>query len=127
MAPGHRITITPAHVHVEVAVAGETVAKSDRAVRLDETGLPPRYYLPREDVRTDLLRPSALETTCPFKGQASYWTLEVGDQVLEDVAWSYERPIEASEGIAGLLCFYNDRVELTVERGQEGHSRPATG
>jgi uncharacterized protein (DUF427 family) len=114
MASGHTITITPAERHVEVSIAGQQLASSDRALRLDETGLPARYYLPREDVRTDLLQPTAKQTTCPYKGQASYWSAQVGGEVHRDVVWSYETPIPAAEPIAGLMCFYNERVELTV-------------
>jgi uncharacterized protein (DUF427 family) len=115
MSEGHRINITPSHVHVAVSVGGTEVAASDRAVVLEETGLPPRYYLPPEDVRVDLLRPTTSATTCPFKGQASYWSLQVGDQVYDDVVWSYQEPIPAAAGITGLLCFYNERVDLRVD------------
>ena len=114
MASGHKITITPARAHIEVRLGGELLAASDRAVLLKETGLPGRYYLPRGDVRTDLLRPTATRTTCPFKGQASYWSAEAGGQAHEDIVWSYEDPIPEAAGIAGLMCFYNDRVDLTV-------------
>ena len=114
MASGHKITITPARAHIEVRLGGELLAASDRAVLLKETGLPGRYYLPRGDVRTDLLRPTATRTTCPFKGQASYWSAEAGGQLHEDIVWSYEDPIPEAAGIAGLMCFYNDRVDLTV-------------
>jgi uncharacterized protein (DUF427 family) len=114
MATGHQITITPADVHIEVSVGGQRLAESDRAVLLTETGMPPRYYLPREDVRSDLLRPTDRETTCPFKGQASYWSVQVGDQVHEDLVWIYETPIREAAGIAGLMCFYNERVELSI-------------
>lgn len=114
MATGHQIKITPTDLHIEVTIGGEKLAESDRAVILDETGLPPRYYIPREDVRTELLRPTASETTCPFKGQASYWSVQVGDEVHEDVVWSYQTPIPAAEGIAGFMCFYSERVELTA-------------
>jgi uncharacterized protein (DUF427 family) len=114
MTPGHTITITPSTEHVEVRVDGEKVAETDRAVVLQETGYPARYYLPRDDVRTDLLRPTSFTSTCPFKGQASYWTLELGDAVHDGIVWSYEEPIPAAEGIAGLMCFFNDRVELTL-------------
>ncbi len=109
MATGHKITIVPADVHVEVRLGGETLAKSDRAVRLEETGLPARYYIPRDDVRTELLRPSAHTTTCPFKGEASYWSVQVGDDVHENVVWSYEAPIPDAGGIADLMCFYRRR------------------
>jgi uncharacterized protein (DUF427 family) len=105
MSRGHTITVTPADLHVEVRVAGVVVAKSDRPVLLEETGLPTRYYLPREDVRTELLTPTSKTTTCPFKGKASYWSLELGDDVFDDVVWSYEAPLPEVRGIAGLLCF----------------------
>ena len=114
MASGHTITITPVDAHVVVTLGGEKLAESDRPVRLDETGYPTRYYLPREDVRTDLLQPTDHATTCPFKGQASYWSAQAGGETHENVVWSYETPIPAAEGITGLMCFYPDRVELTV-------------
>lgn len=119
MASGHQITITPTGQHVEITLGGEQVASSDRAVVLEETGLPPRYYLPREDVRTDLLRPTSSRTTCPFKGEASYWSAEIGGEVHDDVVWSYETPIPAAAGIAGLMCFYTERgAELTISSPQ---------
>ena len=114
MNPGHTVTITPTDVHVVVRVDGQTVAETDHPVLLHETGLPIRYYLRPEDVRMDLLRPVNFTTECPFKGQASYWTLELGDSVHDGIVWSYENPIAAAEGVKGLLCFYNDRVDLTV-------------
>lgn len=114
MAQGHTITITPSNVHVEVVVNGMKVADTDHPVLLDETGLPTRYYLRREDVRTDLLRPTNFQTTCPFKGQASYWSLELDDGAFDGIAWSYEAPIAGAEAIAGLMCFYPERVEMTV-------------
>ncbi len=101
-----------------------TIAASDRPVLLDETGLPTRYYFPREDVRLDLLRQTTSETTCPFKGQASYWSLELDDEVHEDLVWSYEAPIPEAEGVTGMLCFYNERVDVTVDG--ETQARPET-
>lgn len=121
MASGHTITITPGQAHVVVTLGGEKLAESDRPVLLDETGLPTRYYLPREDVRADLLRPTDTATTCPFKGQASYWSAQVGGETHEDLVWSYETPIPQAEGITGLMSFYPDRVELTVN----GERQPA--
>jgi uncharacterized protein (DUF427 family) len=121
MAKGHTITITPAELHVEVTLDGQKIAESDHPVLLDETGLPTRYYLPREDVRTDLLQRTDLATTCPFKGEASYWSVKLADQVHDNVVWSYETPIPAAEGITGLMSFYPDRVELTVT----GERQPA--
>jgi uncharacterized protein (DUF427 family) len=119
MATGHTITINPADRHIEVSLAGQKLASSDRALRLDETGLPARYYIPREDVRTELLRPTASKTTCPFKGRASYWSAQVGDQIYKDLVWSYETPIPAAEQIAGFMSFYPDRVELTVSDARQ--------
>jgi len=115
MANGHTITTRAATVHVEVSLNGEKLAESDRPVLLDETGLPTRYYLPQEDVRTELLRPTSTHTTCPFKGEASYWSAAVGGEVRDDVVWSYETPIPQAKEIAGLMCFYPDRVKLTVD------------
>ena len=114
MATGHKITIIPADAHVHVRLGDQTLAESDRAVRLDETGLPARYYIPRDDVRTDLLRPSDHATTCPFKGEASYWSVQVGDHVHENLVWSYKSPIPDASDIAGLMCFYSERVDLTL-------------
>jgi len=124
MTRGHSITITPTDVHVEVVLDGEKVAESDSPVLLEETGLPTRYYLPREHVRTELLRPTNRETTCPFKGEASYWSLAVGDDVYDNLVWSYEAPIAEAEGITGLMCFYNERVDLIVDG--EPQPRPET-
>ena len=114
MNPGHTITITPTDLHVEVRVDGTVVAASDHPVVLEETGLPARYYLPRADVRMDLLRATSFSTTCPFKGDASYWTLELDGTTHDGIVWSYEDPIPGAEAITGLLSFYNDRVDLTV-------------
>ena len=124
MSAGHTVTITPTDVHVEVRVGEELLAATDRALRLDETGLPPRYYLPKADVRMDRLRPTTFHTTCPFKGEASYWSAEAGGRVHDDVVWSYESPIDAAKQITGLLCFYTERgVELTLTpNGARGRS-----
>ncbi len=109
------MTITPSSQHVEVRIGGETVATSDRPVLLEETGMPTRYYLPREDVTLDKFRRTTFESTCPLKGQASYWSYESPDTVLDGVLWSYEDPIPQAEGITDLVSFYNDRVELLVD------------
>ncbi|MGN6793538.1 MAG: DUF427 domain-containing protein [Streptosporangiaceae bacterium] len=123
MATGHTITIAPAAAHIEIKLEGQTIAKSDRAVRLDETGIPARYYIPREDVRIDLLRPTAHKTTCPYKGEASYWSVQLGDKVYDNIVWGYETPIPDAAGITGLLCFYNDRVDLML--GSADQASPA--
>lgn len=119
MTAGHSVTVTPADVRIEVFVKGERIASSDRALALDETGLPRRWYLPQDDIRMDLLHPLNMHTSCPFKGEASYWTLTVGDAVLDGVAWGYPEPIGGAEAIAGHVSFYNDRVDLRVDGGAE--------
>jgi uncharacterized protein (DUF427 family) len=111
----HAITVTEVPGTVHILVDGVSVARSTSASVLREGSLPPRYYLPREHVRTDLLVPSESSTTCPFKGAASYWTLVIDGQRHEDIVWSYETPIPEMAGIAGRLSFYNERVDLVIE------------
>ena len=115
MTSGHTITITPGTAHVEVRVEGELVAETDRPILLDETGLPTRYYLSKDDVRMDLFRPTTFHTTCPFKGEASYWSSDIGGQTQDGIVWAYETPIDAATDITGLLSFYPDRTEITVD------------
>lgn len=113
--PYTRVDILRSSRHVEVIVKGVTVADSRRPTLLFETGLPTRYYIPLPDVRTDLLRPSATVTSCPYKGTASYWSLEVEGERFEDLVWTYPAPLPESARIAGLACFYNERVDIRVD------------
>jgi len=115
MISGHTVTITPSDAHVEVRLDGELLAASDHALRLDETGIASRYYLPQADVRMDLLRPTSFQTTCPFKGDASYWTAEVNGASHDGVVWSYQSPLDNARAIAGLLSFYPHRTQVTVD------------
>jgi uncharacterized protein (DUF427 family) len=115
MSSGHTVTITPSDARVEVRLGGEVLAATDAALRLEETGLPARFYIPRSDVRMDLLQPTSFHTTCPFKGEASYWTAEVGGERHDGVVWAYEDPLPAAADIAGHLSFYPDRTEITVD------------
>jgi uncharacterized protein (DUF427 family) len=115
MTPGHQISISPSIARVEVWIDGSKIAESDRAVLLDETGLPTRYYLPLDDVEQELLRPSDSTTTCPFKGEASYWSVEVDGKVHADLVWTYREPIPEREVIRGLVSFYNERVDLVID------------
>ena len=82
---------------------------------LHETGLPTRFYLPREDVRMELLRPTSFHTTCPFKGEASYWSVDIEGRSHDGIVWSYETPIPAALEIAGMMAFYPDRAQVTVD------------
>jgi uncharacterized protein (DUF427 family) len=108
----HQITTRPSGRHVRVEVDGQLLAESDRAVELDETGLPTRFYIPREDVRTDLLTPSATTSFCPFKGDATY----LSAPGVPDAFWVYESPSEPDAvPIGGLLAPWPGRVEVTVD------------
>lgn len=115
MTAGHTIKVSQADARVEVKIGGRLLATTSRAIALDETGLPTRYYLPREDVRMDLLRPTTFHTTCPFKGEASYWSVEVDGEMRDGVAWSYETPKSQVAAIRSMLCFYPDRTAVTID------------
>jgi uncharacterized protein (DUF427 family) len=115
MTPGHSISIVPAVAHVEVRLGDLLLAATDRAMKLDETGLPSRYYLPPDDVRMDLLRPTTFHTNCPFKGEASYWSLDIDGEVHDGIVWSYETPTAQAAEVRGMLSFYTDRTEVTVD------------
>ena len=112
---GYRLIIEPGRRRVRAVVGGETMAESDRVLVMHETGYRPVTYVPREDVRMDLLRPSDLRTHCPFKGDASYWTIEVGGRRVENVAWSYDDPYEEAAIVKGHIAFYWDRIDAWFE------------
>ncbi|MEU3249385.1 DUF427 domain-containing protein [Streptomyces sp. NPDC006997] len=103
MAEGHTITIEQGTQHVRAVHEGQVLADSHRPLILRETGCPPRYYIPPQDVRLDLLTPSDTHTYCPFKGTASYWSLPDA----EDLVWSYPEPKPDVAQIKDHLCFYN--------------------
>lgn len=113
--PYHRVDALDSSRHVRVLLDGEVLADSLRPRILFEAGLPPRYYLPAEDVRTELLTPTATLTRCPYKGLASYWSVRAGGRTIDDLVWSYATPLPAVAKIAGRLCFFNERVDLEVD------------
>lgn len=122
-SPYVRIDALASSRHVRVVFAGEVVAESRRPVVLFETGLPPRFYLPLPDVRMDLLRRTTTVSECPYKGQASYWSVVVDGRVLEDVVWWYPTPLPESFAIAGRVAFWTERsedLELYVDGEQVG-------
>lgn len=118
-SPYTRVDVLPSTRHVVVEIDGITVADTRRASILYETGLPARYYLPPEDVRTELLVPTSTSTACPYKGVARYWSVvtgQDGDQrTHRDIAWGYDDPLPESALVQGLICFYNEKVDLTVD------------
>lgn len=126
--PYTRVDVLASSRHVRVEVDGVSVAESTSPRILFETGLPPRYYLSKTDVRMDLLDPSESVSYCPYKGRAEWWSLRAGGgpeaPVHTDLAWGYRYPLPESIGIAGLVCFYNEKVDLYVDG--ELQARPRT-
>ncbi|HZQ86031.1 MAG TPA: DUF427 domain-containing protein [Acidimicrobiales bacterium] len=122
--PYSRVDVLSSSRHVVVAVDGEVVADTVRPRLLFETGLPTRYYVPKADVRMDLLTATDTSTQCPYKGVAEYWSVTVGDATYDDIAWSYPFPIPECPKIEGLVAFFNERVDITVDG--ELQARPKT-
>ena len=115
--PHHRIDVRASSRAVSVRFAGETIAETRRGQFLFETGMPPRYYIPPEDVRIDLLVPTHTTSICPYKGTASYWSIEVGGRLAQDAVWAYTDPLPDAPPVGRLFCFYPEKVDnLDVER-----------
>ena len=114
--PFKRIDSMKSSRHVRVVIGGEPVADSSEPVVLYEPGHPIRYYLPKADVRMDLLRPSERRSRCAYKGEALYYSVQTPEKLAQDVAWYYPYPTPETAKIAGMLCFFNERVdELYVD------------
>jgi uncharacterized protein (DUF427 family)/class 3 adenylate cyclase len=125
-AGDYRTVIEPSRRRVTVVLGGVTVADTDRALVVYETRLPPVYYLPIDDVRMDLMEPTDYRTHCPFKGDASYWTLRVGDRIAENVLWAYEEPLPEFEALTGHVAFYRNRMDSWAEESEEVSIDPVT-
>jgi uncharacterized protein (DUF427 family) len=119
--PYTRVDILPSSRHIRVEVDGVTVAESSNARLLFETGLATRYYLPKTHVRMDLLRPTDTASHCPYKGQAEWWSVRIGDTLREDLAWSYPTPLPESQKIAGLIAFYDEKVDVYIDGVRQVH------
>ncbi|ASR33743.1 hypothetical protein BAY61_00680 [Prauserella marina] len=122
--PHTRVDILPSSRNVRVEVGGVVVADSGNPRLLFETGLPTRYYLPKTDVRLDLLVRSDKVTHCPYKGSAEYWSVNTGGEVVADLAWSYRTPLPESERVAGLIAFTDELVDVYVDGALQ--ERPKT-
>jgi uncharacterized protein (DUF427 family) len=109
--PDHPITVKPAAERVRVSFNGTVVADSKRALVLQEASYKPVFYIPREDAQMALFARTTNATHCPYKGDASYYTIKVGDRSAENAIWSYETPFPAMHEIAGYLAFYPNRVD----------------
>jgi uncharacterized protein (DUF427 family) len=95
---------------MKVEIDGDVIASSNDVIRVVEDGNPARYYFPRADVSMRHLAPSDLSTSCPFKGEATYFTLELGSMVLRDVVWRYENPYDEHRDLRGRVAFYEERI-----------------
>lgn len=122
--PYTRVDILPSSRHIRVEVDGVEVANSTRPTLVFETGLPTRYYLPKTDVRLDLLTPSDTLTQCPYKGDAGYWSVEVNGNVHPDIVWGYRHPVRESAPIEGMVSFYDEKVDVFIDGVQQ--ERPKT-
>ena len=116
--PYKRVDVLRSSRRVQVMLGGETVAETDRPSLLFETHLPVRYYIPRMDVRMELLTPTETHTRCPYKGVASYWSAAINSQTYKDIVWSYEVPIPECPKLEQLMCFFNERVDAIYVDGE---------
>jgi uncharacterized protein (DUF427 family) len=118
-SPKHVLHSEPSSKRVRVQLDGETVADSTRTKLLHETGILPVYYFPMEDIRSELLTPTDHSTHCPFKGDASYWTVTVGDKVAENSLWGYEDPNPESQFLLGHAAFYFNKMDAWFEEDEQ--------
>jgi len=122
--PYHRVDILQTSRHVRVSLRGETLAETTRARVTFETALPPRWYLPAADVRSQHLVESNTTTGCAYKGYASYWSVRVGDHEEEDLAWTYRDPRPDAARVKDYIAFFNERVDIEIDG--ELQERPET-
>lgn len=113
--PYTRIDVLRSSRHVRVTIDGTEIAASTRPRMLLESGLPVRWYLPQEDVRTELLEPSYTTTRCPYKGIAHYWSLRTDSRYEKDLVWTYPEPFHDADAVRGLLCFPQDRADVEID------------
>ncbi len=122
--PHTRIDVLPSSRRVRIEIDGVTVADTTNGSFLHETGLPVRYYMPKTDVRMDLLTPTDTATHCPYKGTARYWSANINGESYDDIVWSYDAPLPESQKLLGLVCFYDEKVDVFVDEEQQ--ERPKT-
>ena len=121
--PYHRVDVDNTSRHIRVSLADTVLAESTRARVIFETGLPPRWYFPAQDVRVALIE-SQLHSVCAYKGQADYWSVRVGGELHENVAWTYRQPRHDAAAVAGYVAFFNEHVDLVVD-GQPQQRPPS--
>jgi uncharacterized protein (DUF427 family) len=113
--PYHRVDVLERDRHVRVSLAGQLLAETKRPKMMFETGVPPRYYLPPEDVHTELLEPSDTVSRSAYLGTARYWSARVAGGVVPNLVWSYQQPLRDAEPVRGMYCFYSGRVDLELD------------
>jgi uncharacterized protein (DUF427 family) len=109
--PEHRVDLLADSHHIRVTFGGAVVADSTSAIRCEETGHGPVFYVPEKDMRMELLHATDHKTYCPFKGDCSYWTIDAGGKQAENAVWGYRAPYDEAVGLAGHYAFYPTRVD----------------
>lgn len=112
--PEHKVEEVHLKQRVVVELNGEVIADSTNVIEVDEDGHQPRFYIPIEDVKNGLLSHSSKHTRCPFKGEAHYYDLNLGEQLLHDGAWSYDEPYDEHSALKGHVAFYDEMSDLSV-------------
>ncbi len=124
-APGGALYLEPTPKRIRVELGGVVIADSRRACLLHEAGHQPVYYFPPQDVRRELLEPSPRRAEVPTKGQASFFTVRAGEEVVHNGAWTYAEPVAgAPSGLQGMIAFYFFRMSRWLEESQEIHTHP---
>ncbi len=122
--PYHRVDALETSRHLRISLDGQVLAETSRAKVIFETGLPPRWYVPLEDVNEELLVASETTTGCAYKGFADYWTVRVGERTETDLAWRYREPRHDAAPVAGMVAFFNERIDLDLDGTRQ--ERPFT-
>jgi uncharacterized protein (DUF427 family) len=119
----HALTIVNSHAHLVVSVNDVVLADTYNPIVLLEGTLPPRYYLRPADVRRELLTMVRTTSHCPFKGDAKYYAARIGEHVVMDIAWVYDDPVPGAERIAGMIAFYNEKVDIDIDGDRQRRPR----
>ena len=121
---GYHLTLEPCDMRIRGEFGDERIVDSDRVLVMHETRLAAVYYFPRDDVRMDLMEKTGHRTHCPFKGNASYWTLKAGGKAARNVAWGYEEPYDEAEGVRDYVAFFWDAMDTWFEDGAVAARQP---
>ena len=117
--PDHTIDLKPCPKRIRTYLGDTCVADTTRALVMQEGPYPPVYYLPRDDVRMNLLAPTDHHTYCPFKGEARYWTVDTGGKTAENAVWGYDTPYDEMAALKDYVAFYWDRMDRWYEDDNE--------